>query len=71
MDNSILGVKGPACHCKGKENACRDFEQVKLDDPNIAFICCTRCGAVIAYRDEFLTGKLDRIIQLLTDIQKR
>ena len=50
-----IGPKCPKC-----ESA--DFENVLLDDFKTSFICCARCGAVIAFRDEFLLCKLDEVI---------
>ena len=40
-----------------------DFEAVSMEDFFMSFICCSKCGAVIAYRDTLLIDKLDRIAE--------
>ena len=39
------------------------FEALSVDDFAMSFICCSACGAVIAYRDTLLLDKLDRIAE--------
>ena len=41
------------------------FESIVVDDFNMSFICCSACGAVIAYRDSLLLDKLDRIAEAI------
>ena len=41
------------------------FEVISIDDFTMAFICCSACGAVIAYRDTLLLDKLDRIAEAI------
>jgi len=41
------------------------FESVSIDDFNMSFICCSACGAIVAYRDSLLLDKLDRIAEVL------
>jgi transcription elongation factor Elf1 len=41
------------------------FEVVSAEDFSMSFICCSVCGAVIAYRDSLLLDKLDRIAEAL------
>jgi len=52
-------AKGPVCpKCESV-----DFQEVSLDDFTVSFFCCQKCGAVIAYRDELLTGQLAAVIK--------
>ena len=42
------------------------FELVSADeDFSMSFVCCSTCGAVLAYRDTLLLDKLDRIAEAL------
>ena len=41
------------------------FEVVFVEHASMSFICCSDCGAVIAYRDALLLDKLDRIAEAL------
>ena len=41
------------------------FEVVSEEDFFMSFICCSACGAVIAYRDSLLLDKLDSIAEAL------
>jgi len=41
------------------------FESVSVDDFSMSFICCSACGAVIAYRDGLLLDKLDRVAEAI------
>ena len=42
------------------------FELVSMDeDFSMSFVCCSTCGAIIAYRDTLLLDKLDRIAEAL------
>ena len=53
--------KNPKCpKCEGTT-----FELVSEEDFFMSFICCSSCGAVIAYRDSLLLDKLDRIAEAL------
>ena len=53
--------KKPVCpSCDGTV-----FEVVSEEDFFMSFICCSRCGTVIAYRDSLLLDKLDRIAEAL------
>jgi hydrogenase maturation factor HypF (carbamoyltransferase family) len=53
--------KKPRCpKCEGAA-----FEFVSEEDFFMSFICCSACGAVIAYRDSLLLDKLDRIAEAL------
>ena len=40
-----------------------DFEAVSMHDLFMSFICCSACGTVIAYRDNLLIDKLDRVAE--------
>jgi transcription initiation factor TFIIIB Brf1 subunit/transcription initiation factor TFIIB len=41
------------------------FEVVTVEEFFMSFICCSACGAVIAYRDSLLLDKLDRVAEAL------
>jgi len=44
---------------------CTDFEILSVKEFSMSFICCSACGAVIAYRDSLLLDKLDRIAEAI------
>jgi len=54
-------LKSPKCSKCGAAA----FELVSVEDFSMSFICCSACGAVIAYRDHILLDKLDRIAEAL------
>ena len=41
------------------------FEAISIEDYHMTFICCSKCGAIIASRDSLVTDKLDRIAEAL------
>jgi len=41
------------------------FDVVSNKDFSMSFICCSACGAVVAYRDTLLLDKLDRIAEAI------
>jgi uncharacterized Zn finger protein len=45
------------------------FEEVNRVEFNMTFVCCAKCGAVIAYSDHLLAGKLDEVIEVLLDLK--
>ena len=42
-----------------------NFEVISIEDYFMSFVCCSACGAVVAYRDMLLLDKLDRIAEAL------
>ena len=42
-----------------------NFEAIPMDDFRMSFICCSACGAIVAYRDVLLLDKLDRVAEAL------
>ena len=42
-----------------------EFEPVFMENGHMSFICCTECGTIVAYRDNLLIDKLDRIAEAL------
>jgi hypothetical protein len=35
----------------------------------MTFVCCAKCGVVIAYNDHLVAGKLDEVIEVLLDLK--
>jgi len=54
---------GPKCSCGNNS-----FDEVPLIQFNMSWICCSKCGAVIAYRDHILLDKLDEIFEAARNI---
>ena len=54
-------LKSPKCSKCGADA----LELLSVEDFSMSFICCSACGAVIAYRDHILLDKLDRIAEAL------
>jgi len=48
----------PKCSCGNGT-----FNEVPLIEFNMTWVCCAKCGAVIAYRDHILLDKLDEIFE--------
>ena len=48
----------PKCTCGNSS-----FAEVPLVKISMTWICCTKCGAVIAYRDHILLDKLDELFE--------
>jgi len=56
---TVKKMTKPVCpNCKST-----DFEAVAIGDYHMSFICCTGCGAIVAYRDNLLIDKLDRVAE--------
>ena len=53
---------GPKCSC-GHDS----FDEIPLIQFNMTWVCCAKCGAVIAYRDHILLDKLDEIFEATRD----
>ena len=59
-------TKGPVCPKCGHAV----FDDIPLVEFNMMFVCCSKCGAVIAYRDHILIDKLDQVFEVLSDIKQ-
>ena len=59
--------KGPVCSKCGHNQ----FNDVPLMEFNMMFVCCDKCGGVIASRDYILLDKLDHVFEALSSDQKR
>jgi len=59
--------KGPVCSKCGHNK----FNDVPLMEFNMMFVCCDKCGEVIAFRDYILLDKLDHVFEALSSDQKR
>ena len=58
--------KGPICSCGHKF-----FDVIPLIEFDMTWVCCEKCGAVVASRDDILIEKLDVIIAALPQGGKR
>ena len=59
---SVSNPMGPICAYCGHGS----FSEVPLIEFNMTWICCAKCGKVIAYRDHILLDKLDAIFEANT-----
>ena len=58
--------KGPVCSKCGHSV----FDDVPLVESNMTFVCCAKCGVVLAYRDLILIDKLDQLTEALSEIRQ-
>ena len=52
-------IVAPKCSC-GHDS----FNAVSLIEFNMVWVCCAKCGVVIAYRDLILLDKLDKLDEI-------
>jgi len=46
------------------------FNNIPLVECDMTFVCCAKCGAIIAYRDNILIDKLDNVFEALSDLKQ-
>ena len=61
FDMSEYVPVGPTCSKCGYAI----FDHIFRDDMNMTLTCCSKCGAVLVYRDNLLLAKLDELIKAL------
>jgi len=46
------------------------FNNMPILECDMTFVCCAKCGTIVAYRDRILIDKLDNLFEALSDLKQ-